>query len=56
MGDLFLLILAGHLLGDFVTQTDWQAANKEASWRADFGHVLNYHLTMAAPILPAWHD
>lgn len=56
MDNLFLLVLAGHLLGDFVTQTDWQAANKEASWRADLGHVLTYHLTMAALVLPAWHD
>jgi hypothetical protein len=34
MDDLFLLVLAGHLLGDFVAQTDWQATNKEKSWRA----------------------
>lgn len=25
---LFPLLLAGHLLGDWVVQTDWQAANK----------------------------
>lgn len=30
MGDVFLLVLAGHLLGDFVVQTDRQAGNKEA--------------------------
>ena len=35
MSDLFLLVLAGHLLGDFVAQTDWQAGNKVTSWRAD---------------------
>jgi hypothetical protein len=56
MDDLFLLVLAGHLLGDFVTQTDWQAVNKEASWRADLGHVLTYHFTMAVLVLPVWHD
>jgi hypothetical protein len=56
MDDLFLLVLAGHLLGDFVTQTDRQAANKEVSWRADLGHVLTYHLTMAVLVLPVWHD
>jgi hypothetical protein len=27
---VFLILLAGHLLGDWVTQTDWQAANKTA--------------------------
>ncbi len=56
MGDLFLLVLAGHLLGDFVTQTDWQASNKESSWRADLAHVLTYHLTLAVLVLPVWHD
>jgi hypothetical protein len=56
MSDVFLLVLAGHLLGDFVAQTDRQAANKEASWRADLGHVLTYHLTMAVLVLPVWHD
>jgi hypothetical protein len=25
---VFLVLLAGHLLGDWVTQSDWQAANK----------------------------
>ena len=56
MSDLFLLVLAGHLLGDFVAQTDWQAANKERSWRADVAHVLTYHLTMAVLVIPVWHD
>ena len=56
MGDLFLLVLAGHLLGDFVAQTDWQASNKTSNWRADLAHVLTYHLTMAALVLPIWHD
>ena len=56
MGDLFLLVLAGHLIGDFVAQTDWQASNKTSSWRADLAHVLNYHLMMAGLVLPVWHD
>jgi Protein of unknown function (DUF3307) len=56
MGDLFLLVLAGHLLGDFVMQTDWQASNKESSWRADLAHVLTYHVPLAALVLPVWHD
>jgi hypothetical protein len=29
MDDPFLLVLSGHLLGDFAAQTDWQATNKE---------------------------
>ena len=56
MDDLFLLVLAGHLLGDFVAQTDWQATNKEKSWRADLAHVLTYHATMAVLVVPVWHD
>jgi len=31
--DLFPMVLAGHLVGDFIVQTDWQAANKEKDWR-----------------------
>jgi hypothetical protein len=56
MGDAFSLVLAGHFLGDFVAQSDWQATNKELSWRADLAHVLTYHLILAALVLPAWHD
>jgi len=56
MRDLFVLVLAGHMLGDFVAQSDWQAANKELSWRADLAHVLTYHLILAALVLPVWHD
>jgi hypothetical protein len=56
VGDLFLLVIAGHLLGDFVAQTDWQASNKEFVWRADLAHVFTYHLTLGALILPVWHD
>jgi hypothetical protein len=55
MGDVFLLVLAGHLLGDFVAQTDWQASNKERSWPADLSHVVIYHVILAALVLPAWH-
>ena len=56
MDDLFLLVLAGHLLGDFIAQTHWQATNKEGSWPADLAHVFTYHLTMALLVVPAWHD
>ena len=56
MDDVFLLVLAGHLIGDFVAQTDWQASNKETNWRADAAHVLTYHAIMAVLVLPVWHD
>jgi Protein of unknown function (DUF3307) len=55
IGDVFLLVLAGHLLGDFVAQTDWQASNKERSWPADLSHVVTYHVIVAGLLLPAWH-
>jgi Protein of unknown function (DUF3307) len=56
MDDVFFLVLAGHLIGDFVVQTDWQANNKERNWRADAAHVLTYHVIMAVLVLPVWHD
>ena len=41
---VFLVLLAGHLLGDWVAQTDWQATNKTRSWAALAAHVASYHL------------
>lgn len=57
MSGLFPLLLAGHLVGDWVVQTDWMAANKartDGLW-AMLAHVLTYHLAMAAFVLPVWH-
>jgi uncharacterized protein DUF3307 len=59
---VFLVLLAGHLLGDWVTQSDWQAANKTRSWAALAAHVSRYHLVMGTLLLipmlrdswPAW--
>jgi len=31
---VFLVLLAGHLVGDWMVQNDWQAANKTRSWAA----------------------
>lgn len=77
MNEVFILMLAGHLIGDFVVQTDYQALSKSwwpghkeelelrlgplwanAWWRSvisNQSHVLTYHLTMAAFVLPVWH-
>ena len=55
MDELFPLLLAGHLLGDWIVQTDRQALNKTTSWAANQAHCLTYHLTMAAFVLPVWH-
>jgi hypothetical protein len=59
---VFLVLLAGHRLGDWVVQSDWQATNKTRSWAALAAHVASYHLLMGLllliPILrdgwPAW--
>jgi hypothetical protein len=48
---VFLVLLAGHLLGDWVVQTDEQATNKTRSWSALGRHVARYHLIMAALLL-----
>ena len=54
---LLPLLLAGHFLGDWVVQTEWQALNKMSSWKANFQHMLGYHLTLAVAIgfvSPLW--
>src|SRR4029450_5502954 len=43
---VFLVLLAGHLLGDWIAQTDWQATTKTRSWAALAAHVASYHLLM----------
>jgi hypothetical protein len=43
---VFLALLAGHLLGDWVAQTDWQATAKTRSWAALAAHLTSYHLLM----------
>jgi hypothetical protein len=48
---VFLALLASHLLGDWVVQSDQQAANKTRSWGALAGHVARYHLLMAGLLL-----
>jgi hypothetical protein len=48
---VFLVLLAGHLLGDWVAQTDWQATTKSRSWAALTAHVASYHLLMGLLLL-----
>jgi hypothetical protein len=48
---VFLVLLAGHLLGDWVAQTDWQATTKTRSWAALAAHVTSYHLLMGTLLL-----
>jgi hypothetical protein len=59
---VFLALLASHLLGDWVVQSDEQATNKTRSWAALASHLARYHLVMAGLLLipllrdgwPAW--
>jgi Protein of unknown function (DUF3307) len=59
---VFLILLVGHLLGDWVLQSDWQATNKPKRWAALTAHVASYHLVMGLLLLipivrddwPAW--
>jgi hypothetical protein len=53
---VFLALLAGHLLGDWVAQTDWQATTKTRSWPALAAHVTSYHLLMGTLLLPVLRD
>jgi hypothetical protein len=48
---VFLLLLTGHLLGDWVAQSDWQATNKTSCWAALAAHVAGYHLVMGLLLL-----
>jgi hypothetical protein len=37
-----LALLAAHMIGDYITQTGWMAANKLNNWRARAIHVSVY--------------
>lgn len=41
---LSLALIASHMVGDYIAQTDWQAARKLADWRVRAWHVLLYSM------------
>jgi len=47
---LFDWLLLGHLIGDFLFQTDSMAKHKPQSWRWMLGHVSLYMVTITAII------
>jgi hypothetical protein len=49
---VFLLLLTGHLLGDWAAQSDWQATNKTRSWAALAAHAASSSSERAAPASP----
>ena len=48
-----LTILACHMVGEYVTQTDWMAARKLSDWRARLAHVSAYTAGFAAVAVQA---
>ncbi|MDT3700037.1 MAG: DUF3307 domain-containing protein [Thermincola sp.] len=44
----FDVLLIAHLVGDYLLQLGWMAANKTKSWLATFTHAAVYTLTVAA--------
>lgn len=47
----FAFLFVAHLIGDFLLQTGWMAANKAKQWGPLLAHVAVYTLTVA---LVAW--
>lgn len=47
-------VLAGHLIGDWIVQTDRQASLKMTSWMAMSDHMSTYHLTMFVVVIGSW--
>lgn len=48
---LLCAVLAGHLLGDWIVQTDEQARSKGSSWWAMARHIATYHATIIVAAL-----
>lgn len=51
--NLFTWLIVGHLVGDFLLQTNWMAARKTTNYLALFVHVTVYTLCVVAFALPA---
>lgn len=51
-------VLVGHLIGDWVVQTDYQAGHKTTDWKANQQHMLGYHVVLglfcALALSAAW--
>ncbi len=51
---ILLLLLLGHVIGDFYFQSGELAAKKEKEYRAVAAHSLLYGLAAAASLVPVW--
>jgi hypothetical protein len=54
MGDLEMNVFVAHLIGDFILQNEWMAANKKRSSVACLVHVLVYLLPFLLSNLEWW--
>lgn len=54
--NILALVIAGHLIGDWIVQTDKQAAAKASSWLANQRHMATYHATLILIVGPVWHS
>lgn len=52
--NLLPMLIAGHLIGDWIVQSDWQAANKTREPRAMIQHLVGYHVALIAFAAMAW--
>jgi hypothetical protein len=48
---LFETLFIGHLVGDWLLQTEWQAQNKADNWKAMLAHVAVYHAVLLAILI-----
>ncbi|QOX63895.1 DUF3307 domain-containing protein [Anoxybacterium hadale] len=44
--DLFLYLIIGHVIGDYVLQTSWQIEKKRTSWGALLTHLIIYTIVI----------
>jgi len=45
---VFETLLMGHLIGDWLLQTEWMAQNKAKSWLPLLTHLIIYHVVVFA--------
>lgn len=50
--ELFVLLLFGHLFGDYLFQNDWMALGKKDDWMRCLVHCLIYTLTVIIFLMP----
>ena len=54
--ELFVLLLFGHLFGDYLFQNDWMALNKKDEWWPCIIHCCMYTLWILIFLIPLIYD